>query len=314
MKLKEGRERGELRPCQRPGTGTEAPHSLPGSITLHLRPGQNQALSLSLHQTYQRYPPVKQRANQWPRYRNASAPRLECGELHPYPEVVTHHGMRLLPWQHPERKWKRRGEVTRQPGSMGDPIAIVVSALLSQQWTVVPGYKGVRDSRPQLPQLCPSHHCSQGHPTITRHLTPPPPRQLQLHLPPCCCPTSHFQLTPTESTLQQQKTTISQQHQNAMATEENAAQTPAVDETPISVTGPNPARKNSLVNHLLHRPDRHELIESMPSAPLAAHACPAGHLSTRERNQLGLTDARLHQKTSCPPPRPRLVSRLNRRR
>lgn len=172
MKLKEGRERGELRPCQRPGTGTEAPHSLPGSITLHLRPGQNQALSLSLHQTCQRYPPVKQRANQWPRYRNASAPRLECGELHPYPEVVTHHGMRLLPWQHPERKWKRRGEVTRQPGSMGDPIAIVVSALLSQQRTVVPGYKGVRDSRPQLPQLCPSH---QGHPTITRHLTPPLP-------------------------------------------------------------------------------------------------------------------------------------------
>lgn len=55
-----------------------------------------------------------------------------------------------------------------------------------------------------------------------------------------------------------------------MATEDNAAQTPAVDETPISVTGPNPARKNSLVNHLLHRPDRHELIESMLSTPLAA--------------------------------------------
>ncbi|KAK0750384.1 hypothetical protein B0T18DRAFT_125970 [Schizothecium vesticola] len=46
-----------------------------------------------------------------------------------------------------------------------------------------------------------------------------------------------------------------------MATGDNAAQTPAVDETPISVTGSNPARKNSLVNHLLHRPDRHELIE-----------------------------------------------------
>lgn len=61
-----------------------------------------------------------------------------------------------------------------------------------------------------------------------------------------------------------------------MATEDNAAQTPAVDETPITVTGPNPARKNSLVNHLLHRPDRHELIESMLFAPLAAQ-----HLSCR---------------------------------
>jgi len=46
-----------------------------------------------------------------------------------------------------------------------------------------------------------------------------------------------------------------------MATEDITAQTPAVDETPISVTGPNPARKNSLVNHLLHRPERQELVE-----------------------------------------------------
>jgi hypothetical protein len=46
-----------------------------------------------------------------------------------------------------------------------------------------------------------------------------------------------------------------------MATEDKAAQQPTVDETPISVTRPDPARKNSLVNHLLHRPERQELVE-----------------------------------------------------
>lgn len=33
-----------------------------------------------------------------------------------------------------------------------------------------------------------------------------------------------------------------------------------VDETPISPSRPNPARKNSLEHHLAHRPDRQELI------------------------------------------------------
>ncbi|KAK3291817.1 uncharacterized protein B0H64DRAFT_408192 [Chaetomium fimeti] len=34
-----------------------------------------------------------------------------------------------------------------------------------------------------------------------------------------------------------------------------------VDETPISPSRPNPARKNSLEFHLSHRPDRQELVK-----------------------------------------------------
>jgi hypothetical protein len=34
-----------------------------------------------------------------------------------------------------------------------------------------------------------------------------------------------------------------------------------VDETPISPSRPDPTRKNSLENHLLHRPERQELVE-----------------------------------------------------
>jgi len=36
---------------------------------------------------------------------------------------------------------------------------------------------------------------------------------------------------------------------------------PAVDETPISPSRPNQGRKNSLENHLMHRPERQELVE-----------------------------------------------------
>jgi len=57
-----------------------------------------------------------------------------------------------------------------------------------------------------------------------------------------------------------------------MATEDKTTQQPAVDETPISVTHPNPARKNSLVNHLLHRPERQELVESMLSPVLLTYS------------------------------------------
>jgi hypothetical protein len=39
--------------------------------------------------------------------------------------------------------------------------------------------------------------------------------------------------------------------------------TKAIDETPISPSRPNPARKNSLEFHLSHRPDRQELVDSM---------------------------------------------------
>jgi len=37
--------------------------------------------------------------------------------------------------------------------------------------------------------------------------------------------------------------------------------TRAIDETPISPSRPNPARKNSLEFHLSHRPDRQELVD-----------------------------------------------------
>lgn len=36
-----------------------------------------------------------------------------------------------------------------------------------------------------------------------------------------------------------------------------------VDETPISPVRPDAGRKNSLENHLQHRPERAELVESM---------------------------------------------------
>ncbi|KAK4136251.1 hypothetical protein BT67DRAFT_375485 [Trichocladium antarcticum] len=37
--------------------------------------------------------------------------------------------------------------------------------------------------------------------------------------------------------------------------------TPSVDETPISPSRPNPARRNSLEHHLSHRPERQQLVE-----------------------------------------------------
>lgn len=54
-----------------------------------------------------------------------------------------------------------------------------------------------------------------------------------------------------------------------MADQDNAAAPPPapVDETPISPSRPNPGRKNSLEQHLMHRPDRHELVESATSIP-----------------------------------------------
>jgi hypothetical protein len=49
-----------------------------------------------------------------------------------------------------------------------------------------------------------------------------------------------------------------------MADQDNTAnKAPAVDDSPISPSRPDPARKNSLENHLLHRPERQELVESM---------------------------------------------------
>lgn len=50
-------------------------------------------------------------------------------------------------------------------------------------------------------------------------------------------------------------------------------ETQIIDETPISPIRPNQGRKNSLENHLQHRPERSELVESNepPRALLAFH-------------------------------------------
>ena len=52
-----------------------------------------------------------------------------------------------------------------------------------------------------------------------------------------------------------------------MADKDTAAGPPPapVDDTPISPSRPNPGRKNSLEQHLMHRPERHELVESATS-------------------------------------------------
>jgi len=45
------------------------------------------------------------------------------------------------------------------------------------------------------------------------------------------------------------------------ATAAGATIPPVVDKTPISPSRPNTARKNSLEQHLMHRPERKELID-----------------------------------------------------
>jgi hypothetical protein len=52
----------------------------------------------------------------------------------------------------------------------------------------------------------------------------------------------------------------------ADAEQQQQQQPVAVDETPISSTNAS-ARKNSLENHLMNRPDKHELVESMQNEP-----------------------------------------------
>lgn len=52
--------------------------------------------------------------------------------------------------------------------------------------------------------------------------------------------------------------------------ESTEAQPPAVDETPISPVRPDHGRKNSLENHLMHRPNRSELVDSECSLALDA--------------------------------------------
>lgn len=62
-----------------------------------------------------------------------------------------------------------------------------------------------------------------------------------------------------------------------MPDENTASQHPVdgevpVDETPISPSQPNAQRKNSLVQHLMHRPERGELVQSMTPNPTFTRA------------------------------------------
>jgi hypothetical protein len=68
-----------------------------------------------------------------------------------------------------------------------------------------------------------------------------------------------------------------------------------IDETPISPSRPNAERKNSLVQHLKHRPERAELVQSMKRplspVPIATNQPPPHLLSLPcfgdARRQLG---------------------------
>jgi hypothetical protein len=73
---------------------------------------------------------------------------------------------------------------------------------------------------------------------------------------------------------------------------------PVVDKSSISPTGPNTARKNSLENHLIHRPDRAELIEKniLP----ASNAAPGLQAHQRELEKAMLED-KLNDKISHRP-------------
>lgn len=75
-----------------------------------------------------------------------------------------------------------------------------------------------------------------------------------------------------------------------------------IDETPISPSRPNAERKNSLVQHLMHRPERAELVQSMkrPISPLSVDTnLPPPHLrspvSVTPDDSLGSNDTQFQQ-------------------
>ncbi|KND91292.1 hypothetical protein TOPH_04158 [Tolypocladium ophioglossoides CBS 100239] len=87
-------------------------------------------------------------------------------------------------------------------------------------------------------------------------------------------------------------------------------QPPAVDETPISPIRPDHARKNSLENHLMHRPNRSELVDknilpASSAAPgLLAHQKEASLSGPLERSML---EDKLNDKISHRPSPDELV-------
>jgi hypothetical protein len=79
---------------------------------------------------------------------------------------------------------------------------------------------------------------------------------------------------------------------------DEAAAGTTVDKTPISPVGPDKGRKNSLENHLIHRPERAELVEKniLP----ASNAAPGLQAHQRELQKAMLED-KLNDKISHRP-------------
>ncbi|RCI11939.1 hypothetical protein L249_4606, partial [Ophiocordyceps polyrhachis-furcata BCC 54312] len=63
-------------------------------------------------------------------------------------------------------------------------------------------------------------------------------------------------------------------------------QPPPVDETPISPVRPDHARRNSLENHLMHRPNRSELVDKNILPASSAAPGLQAHQRELERNML----------------------------
>lgn len=58
------------------------------------------------------------------------------------------------------------------------------------------------------------------------------------------------------------------------------AEQPPVDKTPISPVGP--ARRDSIEQHLLHRPERDNLVESASPSPAPTDISPSSHAPSPE--------------------------------
>ncbi|KAG6041813.1 hypothetical protein E4U41_001557 [Claviceps citrina] len=67
----------------------------------------------------------------------------------------------------------------------------------------------------------------------------------------------------------------------------NEQQPQVVDETPISPIRPDTPRKNSLENHLMHRPHREELVDKNILPASSAAPGILAHQKELERNMLG---------------------------
>ncbi|KAM4058036.1 RPEL repeat domain-containing protein [Hirsutella rhossiliensis] len=87
-------------------------------------------------------------------------------------------------------------------------------------------------------------------------------------------------------------------------TESTETHPPAVDETPISPIRPDHGRKNSLENHLMHRPNRSELVDKNILPESSAAPSIQAHQRELQRNML---EDKLNDKISHRPDPEKLV-------